>query len=51
MIRDTKRGKQVVSESGKPLSSDDLSASEAKKRLQQVEYFKHRDKLKKWASR
>ncbi len=41
LIRKTKKGFQVVSEEGKPLSADDLSEEEAHKRLQQVEYFKH----------
>jgi hypothetical protein len=47
MIKKTAHGHQVTSESGKPLSGDDLTAAEAKKRLAQVEYFKHRDKAKK----
>ncbi len=48
MIVKTKKGHQVTSEAGKPLSSDDLTKEEAEKRLAQVEYFKARD-AKKWA--
>jgi hypothetical protein len=48
VIRKTKKGRQVVSEKGKPLSSDDLTEAEAKKRLAQVEYFKAKS-AKKWA--
>lgn len=40
-IKKTENGYQVVSEEGKPLSKDNLSKDKAKKRLQQVEYFKH----------
>lgn len=40
MIKKTKKGYQVTSESGKPLSKDNLTKGEAQKRLQQVEYFK-----------
>jgi hypothetical protein len=47
MIRKTKQGHQVVSESGKPLSSPDLSKAEAHKRLAEVEFFKSRDKKRK----
>lgn len=42
MIRKTKQGYQVVSESGKPLSKPNLTRAEAEKRLRQVEYFKHK---------
>lgn len=42
VIVKTKRGYQVLSESGKPLSADNLSEAEAKKRLAQVEWFKNR---------
>jgi hypothetical protein len=54
MIKKTKKGHQVTSEKGKPLSADDLTASEAEKRLAQVEYFKARDAgkakaAKRWA--
>lgn len=46
MIRKTKVGYQVESESGRKLSSDDLTKEEAEKRLAQVEMFKN---IKKWA--
>ena len=42
MIIRTKRGFQVKSEKGKNLSKDNLSQEQAKKRLEQVEYFKHK---------
>ena len=42
MIRRTSQGYVVLSEDGKPLSKKDLTLSEAKKRLAQVEHFKHR---------
>lgn len=42
MIRKTKSGYQVKSESGKNLSKPNLSKAEAEKRLKQVEYFKHK---------
>lgn len=41
MIKKTKQGYQVKSESGKNLSKPNLSKEEAKKRLKQVEMFKH----------
>ena len=41
MIKKTKSGYKVVSHSGKNLSAADLSLGEAKKRLGQVEFFKH----------
>lgn len=41
MIKKTKSGYQVKSEKGKNLSKKNLSKKAAKKRLQQVEYFKH----------
>lgn len=42
MIVKTKKGYKVVSEDGsKNLSADDLTREEAKKRLRQIEYFKH----------
>jgi len=50
MIRETKKGYKVVSESGKnlgeknPRTGKPYSKEEAKKRLQQVEYFKHLSK-------
>lgn len=42
MIKKTPKGHQVVSREGKPLSKPNLSKKEAEKRLQQVEYFKHK---------
>jgi len=42
MITKTKKGYQVVSEKGKPLSKPDLSRQQAQKRLKQVEYFKNK---------
>lgn len=43
MIRKTTKGYQVVSEDGsKALSRDDLTLEQAKARLAEVEYFKHR---------
>lgn len=44
MIRKTGKGFKVVSEEGKNLSKDDLTEEEAKKRLRQIEYFKHAKK-------
>lgn len=46
MIVKSKGGYKVKSESGKNLSKGGLSKSQAKKRLQQVEYFKHKGKKK-----
>jgi hypothetical protein len=42
MIKKVDGGYQVFSESGKPLSKAYKSEEEAKKRLQQIEYFKHK---------
>lgn len=43
MIVKTKKGYKVTSEDGsKNLSAEDLSLEEAKKRLREVEYFKHK---------
>jgi hypothetical protein len=42
MIKKTDKGYKVVSESGKNLSKPNLTKTQAAKRLQQVEYFKHR---------
>lgn len=42
MIRKVKGGYKVLSESGKSLGGPYKSKDEAKKRLRQVEYFKHR---------
>lgn len=44
MIKKTKSGYQVTSKSGKPLSKKSLTKKQAKKRIQQVEYFKHKGK-------
>ena len=41
MIRKTGSGYQVKSSKGKNLSKPNLSKKQAKKRLRQVEYFKH----------
>jgi hypothetical protein len=41
MIRKTKSGYQVKSESGKNLSKPNLTKAEANKRLAEVEAFKH----------
>lgn len=46
MIVKSKGGYKVKSESGKNLSKGGLSKAQAKKRLQQVEYFKHKGKKK-----
>lgn len=47
MIAQSKSGYQVKSESGKNLSKPGMSLEAAKRRLAQVEYFKHLDKSKK----
>lgn len=45
MIKKTKSGYEVVSESGKKrLSKKNLSKGQAVKRLQQIEYFKNKGK-------
>jgi len=44
MIRKTAQGYKVVSKSGKNMSKPNLTKKEAEKRLQQVEYFKHKGK-------
>lgn len=44
MIKKTKKGYEVVSEKGKKLSKDNLSKEGAKKRLREIEYFKHKGK-------
>jgi hypothetical protein len=44
MIKKTKSGYKVTSESGKNLSKENLSKEGAEKRLRQVEYFKHNPK-------
>ena len=46
MIKKTKEGYKVTSEKGKNLSKPDLTKAEAIKRLQVVEFFKHRGKTK-----
>ena len=42
MIKKVKGGDRVVSESGKNLGGPYKSKKAARKRLQQVEYFKHK---------
>ena len=44
MIKKVKGGYKVVSEKGKNLGGPYPTKAAAKKRLQQVEYFKHRGK-------
>ena len=44
MIRKTKSGYKVLSEGGKNLGGPYKSLTAAKKRLKQVEYFKHTKK-------
>lgn len=44
MIKKTKSGYKVTSESGKNLSRKNLTRQEAVKRLHEIEYFKHLDK-------
>jgi len=46
MIRKKKDGYHVVSEKGKNLGGPYKTREAAQKRLQQVEYFKHKDKRK-----
>lgn len=46
MIKKVKGGYQVTSEKGKNLGGPYKTEGEAKKRLQQVEYFKHQKKGK-----
>lgn len=46
MIKKTSSGFQVKSKSGKALSKPNLTKKQATKRLQQVEYFKHKGKKK-----
>lgn len=46
-IKKTKKGYEVESEGGKPLSGKDLTKKEAEERLRAVEYFKNKDKAKK----
>jgi hypothetical protein len=43
-IKKTTKGYEVKSESGKPLSKPNLTKEQAKKRLKQVEFFKHKAK-------
>ena len=42
MIKKTKSGYTVTSEGGKNLSKGNLTKGQAKKRLKQIEYFKHK---------
>lgn len=44
MIKKTSKGYQVKSEGGKNLSKPSLSKGQAKKRLEQAEYFKNKKK-------
>ena len=44
MIKKTGSGYKVTSEKGKNLSKPNLTKKQAVKRLQQVEYFKHKGK-------
>lgn len=44
MIKKTPSGYKVTSEKGKNLSKSTLTKEQAKKRLQQVEYFKRNKK-------
>lgn len=44
MIKKTPSGYKVTSEKGKNLSKPTLTKEQAKKRLQQVEYFKRKKK-------
>lgn len=41
MIIQTENGWQVVSKTGKPLSKDNLTEEEAKKRLREIHAFKY----------
>jgi len=41
MIKKTSSGYMVTSEKGKPLSKKNLTKKQAKKRLAQIEHFKH----------
>jgi len=47
MIRSTSAGWIVVSETGKKLGGPYTNREDAVKRLQQIEYFKHKGKKKK----
>lgn len=44
VLKKTSSGYQVKSKSGKSLSKPNLSKKQAEKRIQQVEYFKHKGK-------
>lgn len=44
VIKKTSTGYQVKSEKGKNLSKPNLTKEQAKKRLRQVEFFKHQGK-------
>ena len=46
MIKKTSKGYKVTSEKGKNLSKSNLTKKQAKKRLRQVEYFKHKSGAK-----
>lgn len=43
MIKKTGKGYKVTSEEGKNLSKPNLTKKQAEKRLQQIEYFKHKE--------
>ena len=47
MIKKTKEGYEVKSESGKNMSKKNLTKEGAEKRLREVEYFKHKGAAKK----
>ena len=42
MIKKTSQGYKVVSHTGRNLSSKNLTLEEAKRRLAEIEYFKHK---------
>lgn len=44
MVRKEKGGYKVYSEKGKPLSKTYKTKKEANRRLQQIEFFKHKKK-------
>lgn len=44
MIKKTSSGYKITSEKGKSLSKPTLTKDQAKKRLRQIEYFKHKKK-------
>jgi hypothetical protein len=44
MIKKTKSGYEVLSKSGKKMSKKNLTKKDAKKRILEIEYFKHKGK-------